>query len=65
MRGLKYAPDYENLDTPENDYVLLRYSDVLLTKAEALFRLDQQGEALQIVNDIRSQREASALRILH
>ena len=61
VRGLKYAPDYQNLDTPENDYVLLRYSDILLTKAEALFRLDQPGEALQIVNEIRLEREASAL----
>jgi len=64
VRGLKYLPDYQNLDTPENDYALLRYSDVLLTKAEALFRLGQEGEALQIINDIRTARNASALSSL-
>ncbi|RRO13868.1 RagB/SusD family nutrient uptake outer membrane protein [Flavobacteriaceae bacterium 14752] len=64
VRGLKYLPDYQNVDTPENDFVLLRYADVLLTKAEALFRLGQDGEALQIINDIRTAREASTLSSL-
>ncbi len=64
VRGLKYLPDYQNIDTPENDYALIRYAEVLLTKAEALFRLGQEGEALQIINDVRTAREASALNSL-
>lgn len=63
VRGLKYAPDYENLATPENDFVLLRYADVLLTKAEAQFRLGT-GDPLAIINDIRSNRGASQLSAL-
>nr|WP_256437259.1 RagB/SusD family nutrient uptake outer membrane protein [Flavobacterium sp. CS20] len=52
------------MDTPENDYALIRYAEVLLTKAEALFRLGQEGEALQIINDIRTSRGASTLSAL-
>lgn len=35
-----------------NDYVL-RYSDVMLMRAEALIELDRMGEARTIINDIR------------
>lgn len=35
-----------------NDYVL-RYSDVMLMRAEALVELDRLGEAREIINDIR------------
>lgn len=38
IRGMKYIPDASNLGTPENDYVLFRYSDALLMKAEAIAR---------------------------
>jgi hypothetical protein len=61
VRGMKYIPDYSNTQFPDNDYVLLRYADVLLTKAEALFRLGQAGEALTIINDLRATRGASDL----
>jgi hypothetical protein len=61
VRGMKYIPDFENIETPENDFVLLRYPDVLLTQAEALFRLGQDGQALSIINNLRSTRGASAL----
>ncbi|MGX1023897.1 RagB/SusD family nutrient uptake outer membrane protein [Psychroflexus sp. MBR-150] len=64
VRGLKYLPDYQNINTAENDYALIRYAEVLLTKAEALFRLGQEGEALQIINDIRTSRGASTLSAL-
>jgi hypothetical protein len=41
----------ENLD---NDFPLFRYSDVLLMKAEALWRQNAgSGEALTLVNDVR------------
>jgi starch-binding outer membrane protein, SusD/RagB family len=38
IRGLKYIPDNSNLNAPENDYVLMRYSDAMLMKAEAIAR---------------------------
>ncbi len=37
-----------------NDYAVFRYADVLLMKAEALFRKGMNGEALVLVNEIRS-----------
>lgn len=38
IRPQKYIPDVSNLDKPENDYVLFRYADALLMKAEAIVR---------------------------
>jgi starch-binding outer membrane protein, SusD/RagB family len=38
IRGIKYEPDNSNLEKPDNDYVLMRYSDALLMKAEAIAR---------------------------
>lgn len=38
IRGIKYEPDAANLEKPANDYVLMRYSDALLMKAEAIAR---------------------------
>jgi starch-binding outer membrane protein, SusD/RagB family len=38
IRGMKYEPDAADLGKPENDYVLMRYSDALLMKAEANLR---------------------------
>jgi hypothetical protein len=38
IRPQKYIPDASNLDKPENDYVLFRYADALLMKAEAITR---------------------------
>lgn len=64
VRGIKYIPDFGDFQQPDNDYVLLRYSDILLTKAEALLRSGQAGPALTIVNDIRIARGASALPAL-
>jgi len=37
-----------------NDYAVFRYADVLLMKAEALFRKGSTAEALTLVNQIRS-----------
>jgi len=37
-----------------NDFPVMRYTDVLLSKAEALFRLGNEGDALQLVNDVRN-----------
>lgn len=38
VRGIKYIPDNGNLNVPDNDLVLMRYSDALLMKAEAIAR---------------------------
>ncbi len=52
------------VDKPVNDYVLLRYADVVLMKAEAILRggTDTQGQtAATIVNDLRASRKATTL----
>lgn len=38
IRAQKYIPDVASLGSPENDFVLMRYSDALLMKAEAILR---------------------------
>lgn len=61
-RVLKYSPVgavFAGSDG-DNDYVLERYANVLLMKAEALFRQgDTTGEALRLVNEVRDRSEAS------
>ncbi len=64
IRVIKYLPQPGAVDAPSNDYVFLRYSDVMLMKAEAILRggTDSQGQtALAIVNNLRSTRGASTL----
>ena len=38
VRGMKYVPDAANLGSPDNDLILMRLSDALLMKAEAITR---------------------------
>jgi starch-binding outer membrane protein, SusD/RagB family len=38
VRGIKYVPDAANLGNPDNDLILMRLSDALLMKAEAITR---------------------------
>jgi starch-binding outer membrane protein, SusD/RagB family len=38
IRVVKYPPDYVSGDNSNNDYVVYRYADVLMMKAEALLR---------------------------
>lgn len=72
IRVIKYFPQPKtdgsvNDDYATNTYVILRYSDVLLMKAEAVMRggTDPNGQtALAIVNNIRTTRGASALTAL-
>ncbi len=48
----------------DNDLVLMRYADILLMKAEALFRTDNSGDALLLVNEVRERSNASTLNSL-
>lgn len=64
IRVIKYLPNPVTYNNPTNDYVLLRYADVLLMKAEAISRggTDPQGQtASGIINNLRTTRGASTL----
>lgn len=61
IRVNKYAFDYGSSgDQKNNDWVIFRYADVLLMKAEAQLRTSS-GDPKAIINDIRSKRGATAL----
>jgi len=63
-RVIKYIPDMSTAaseETPGNDFVFLRYADVLLCKAEALMRKGDNDGAREIVNELRTTRGASTL----
>lgn len=61
VRVIKFIPPATNEDNPGNQFTFLRYSDILLTKAEALMRSGNNTAALTIINQLRSVRGASAL----
>lgn len=69
IRVVKYPPDMSskesrNTNNASNDYVFLRYADVLLMKAEALLRNGDAAGSLTIVNDLRVKRGATLLAAL-
>ena len=53
--------DYANGRNQSNDIPLLRYADVLLTKAEALTRQGSSAEAMNLVNQVRAYAGAEQL----
>ena len=53
--------DYANGRNQSNDIPLLRYADVLLTKAEALTRQGSSSEAKDLVNQVRTYAKAEQL----
>ena len=62
VRAVKYAFDFGTSgDFKKNDYVMFRYADVLLMKAEAMLRSNNAAGALIIVNSIRTKRGATPL----
>ena len=64
IRVVKYVPDVDNAGNgnAENNTVLFRYADVLLMKAEAILRGGTSSEtALELVNELRQERNASVL----
>ena len=61
IRVVKYGIDpAESGGESGNDYVIIRYSDIMLIKAEALLRQGDEAGALSIVNDIRARAGAAA-----
>lgn len=61
IRVNKYPFDYGSSgDQKNNDWVIFRYADVLLMKAEAQMR-SNVGDPEAIINDLRSKRGASPL----
>jgi hypothetical protein len=65
IRVDKYAYDYANYNSQNNnDWALLRYADVLLMKAEALLRSNNEAGALAVVNQVRAARGVPALTSL-
>ena len=68
IRVLKYPFDYASLGQKNNDWVVYRYSDVLLMKAEAILRGGQatNGDTPSaIVNEIRKNRTTPALETVN
>ncbi|WP_153800597.1 RagB/SusD family nutrient uptake outer membrane protein [Foetidibacter luteolus] len=67
IRVIKYPIHYNasgaGIDNAGNDYVIFRYADVLLMKAEALLRKasPDAASATSLVNQVRTIRDASAL----
>lgn len=67
IRVIKYPFDYASRGQKNNDWVVYRYSDVLLMKAEAILRggtPGNAGEALTLVNTIRTNRGVANLASL-
>lgn len=64
IRLLKYHPTINMPGTWANHLMLFRYADALLMKAEALFRKGSTGEALTLVNELRTIRKATPLGAL-
>jgi starch-binding outer membrane protein, SusD/RagB family len=64
IRVVKYPPDFgQNAsgEQPEFEYVIFRLADVMLMKAEALFRKGDAAGARTIINQIRLKRGASEI----
>ncbi len=67
IRVIKYPFDFASRGQKNNDWVVYRYSDVLLMKAEAILRGGTPGaaaDALTLVNSIRTNRGVAALTTL-
>ena len=56
----KYAYEIGGTPNMSNDFVVFRYADILLTRAEALWKLSPvNGEALTLVNQIRTRAKVT------
>lgn len=61
IKKYTYQPVYYDMN---NDFPLFRYADVLMMKAEALYRKGQTGAALPLVNQIRQRAGLTDLTTL-
>jgi hypothetical protein len=63
VRVLKYAPRNNpvNIARDPNDFIIWRYADALLMKAECLARQGNMTDALIVVNEVRAKRKAPLL----
>jgi starch-binding outer membrane protein, SusD/RagB family len=62
IRTMKYPLKGDQMNfNEENEFVIFRFADALLMKAEALVRTGKASEALVIVNNIRRRSGATAL----
>jgi starch-binding outer membrane protein, SusD/RagB family len=59
VRGIKYIPDSDNLGQPDNDLILMRLSDALLMKAEAIAR-GGSGSVGTIMSDLAARAGVTA-----
>lgn len=64
-RVLKFLPDADYVGTLSgHDLVFIRYAEIIMTKAEALFRKGNTGDALELVNQVRRRSNATELTSL-
>jgi len=59
-RSVKYEVVVGEAFELNNDFVIWRYTDALMMKAEALMRLNKTGDALPIVNKVRERAFGNA-----
>ena len=65
IRTMKYPLKGDQMSfNEENEFVIFRFADALLMKAEALLRTNKAADALAIVNSIRTRAGASRLTAL-
>jgi hypothetical protein len=64
IRIVKFQPDFDNPVAGANDFGFIRYADVLLMKAEALFRKGNTSDAIMHVNQVRKARGLKDLATL-
>ncbi|MGB5553416.1 MAG: RagB/SusD family nutrient uptake outer membrane protein, partial [Flavobacteriaceae bacterium] len=55
IRGVKYVPDNNSGDNVDNDFVIARYADALLMKAEALARKGDNAGATTVVQQLANE----------
>ena len=60
VRGIKYVPDAANLSNPDNDLILMRLSDALLMKAEAITRGGTGTGVATILSNLATRAGVSA-----
>ncbi len=53
-RIFKYPYEVGGTENASNDFIIFRLADIMLTKAEAMFRMGDAAGALSIVNQFRS-----------